>query len=104
MNQDLLHHLDQLAVFQNLLHNMRVGFSIVFAVRKAAFSAHGITPFSPIIRLLTSFDKRMEPHGQGPWYHRQGVTASISVKPPLRLAPRVKPVVPGGGGWKDWIF
>ncbi len=64
--------------------------------------------FLVLLRLLS-----MEPHGQSPWYlivrlHQKTATAR---HPPggrgfhlaeasLRLPPRVKPVVPCGGGWK----
>jgi hypothetical protein len=44
LNKDFLHHLDQFAVVQNLLDDMRMGLSIIFTIRKTALSTHLSTP------------------------------------------------------------
>jgi len=44
LNKDFFHHLNQFAVVENLLHDVWVGLSIVFTIRKTTLPAHFITP------------------------------------------------------------
>jgi hypothetical protein len=60
LNQYFLHHLDQLMILKNLLHNVGMGLSIIFPVRKATLSTHLSTPLFFIISFLSFLDKRRE--------------------------------------------
>jgi hypothetical protein len=59
LNQHIFHHLDQLIILKNLLHNMRVWFSIKLSVWKATFSTHRKTPLNQIITLLFFLNKNV---------------------------------------------
>jgi hypothetical protein len=57
LDKHFFHHLDQFAIVQNLLDDMGMGLSIIFAVRKTTLPTHLSTPLRNIIKFLHSFSK-----------------------------------------------
>jgi hypothetical protein len=69
LNEDFFHHLNQFTIVQDLLNDMGVRLSVVFAVWKTTLPTHLFTPLKLFIQLLHSFSKRTEPLDSGSPIH-----------------------------------
>jgi hypothetical protein len=58
LNEDFFHHLNQFTIVQNLLNDVGVRLSVVFAVWKTTLPTHLFTPLRLFIKLLHPFSKR----------------------------------------------
>jgi hypothetical protein len=85
LNKHFFHHLNQLAIVQNLFDDMGMGLAIILAVRKTTLSTHLFTPLMEIIRSLHSFSKKMKslisiPRPFPKWISTQTTPTNTSMK------------------------